>query len=145
MKDNFDLKKFLTENKLTVNSQILKEVNMADDVNDFFINLSNNQKPKVQRYDWREYLNKIGRLIKNKLEKNFSDDFKGHQEFISALNNSEEHNQWENLYDIIDNFMNTEQPGKEIKLNNGAILFLIPRNDKYGGESMVPKEFIIRK
>ena len=38
-----------------------------------------------------------------------------------------------------------EEAGKEIKLNNGAILFLIPRKDQYGGEEMVPKEFIIRK
>jgi len=144
--ENFNLKKFLVENKLTTNSRLLKEeTNMTDQVKDFFLTVSNSQKSKVQRYNWHDYLIRISRSIKDRLEKNFSDDFEGHQEFLSALNNSEEHNQFEDLYNSVDDFMNKEEAGKEIKLNNGAILFLVPRSDQYGGESMVPKEFIIRK
>jgi len=138
--ENFDFKKYLAEGKL-----LKEETNMTDQVKDFFLTVSNNQKPKVQRYNWHDYLIRISRSIKDKLEKNFSDDFEGHQEFLSALNNSEEHNQFEDLYNSVDNFMNKEEAGKEIKLSNGAILFLVPRNDQYGGESMVPEEFIIRK
>ena len=143
---NFDLKKFLVENRLTTNSRLIKEeTSMPEGVEDFFLAISNNQKAKVQKYDWHDYLIKISRSIKDKLEKNFSDDFDGHQEFLSALNNSEEHNQFEALYNGVDSFMNKTQAGKEIKLNNGAILFLVPRQDQYGGEEMTPEEFIIRK
>jgi hypothetical protein len=138
--ENFNFKKYLAEGIL-----LKEETNMTDQVKDFFLTVSNNQKPKVQRYNWHDYLIKISRSIKDKLEKNFSDDFEGHQEFLSALNKSEEHNQFEDLYNDVDNFMNKEEAGKEIKLNNGTILFLVPRQDQYGGEEMVPKEFIIRK
>jgi hypothetical protein len=138
--ENFNFKKYLAEGKL-----LKEETNMTDQVKNFFLTVSNNQKSKVQKYDWHDYLIKISRSIKDKLEKNFPDDFEGHQEFLSALNNSEEHNQFEDLYNSVDDFMNKTQSGKEMKLNNGAILFLVPRKDQYGGEEMTPKEFIIRK
>lgn len=128
------------------NSRLIKEeTSMPEGVEDFFLTISNNQKPKVQKYDWHDYLIKISRSIKDKLEKNFSDDFEGHQEFLSALNKSEEYNQFKDLYNDVDDFMNKTQAGKEIKLSNGAILFLVRRQDQYGGEEMTPEKFIIRK
>jgi hypothetical protein len=144
--ENFNLKKFLVENKLTTNSRLIKEeMSMPEGVEDFFLAISSNQKAKVQKYNWHDYLIKISRSIKDRLKKNFSDDFEGHQEFLSAINKSQELNQFKDLYNDVDDFMNKTQAGKEIKLNNGAILFLVPRQDQYGEEEMTPEEFIIRK
>ena len=140
---NFDLKKFLVENKLTTNSRLLKEeTSMPEGVEDFFLAISNNQKAKVQKYDWHTYLYKSNPQYTKVAGVDYPDEPGGlHNSLIDDPN----YQQWNNLYNGVEDFMNKEEAGKEIKLNNGAILFLVPRQDQYGGEEMVPKEFIIRK
>jgi hypothetical protein len=135
--ENFDFKKYLAEGKL-----LKEETNMIDQVKDFFLNVSNNQKSKVQKYDWHTYLNKSNPQYTKVAGVDYPDEPGGlHNSLIDDPN----YQQWKDLYNSVDDFMNKEEAGKEIKLSNGAILFLVPRNDQYGGESMVPEEFIIRK
>lgn len=136
--ENFNLRKFLVENKLTANSKILnEEVNIPKDVKNFLINLSNNQKAKVQKYNWHDYLLSISPERKIKAGVDYPAE-------PGALHNylldDPTYQQWKNLYNDMDDFVQTQETNKDIELGNGSTLVLIAKHDL-----AIPEWIVIRK
>lgn len=137
--ETFNLKKFLVENKLTTNSKMLnEEVNIPQNVKNFLINLSNNQKAKVQKYDWHDYLLSISPERKMKAGVDYPADTPGAS--YNHLLDHPEYQQWKNLYNDMDDFVQSQETNKNIQLGNGATLILIARH-----ELRIPEWIVIRK
>lgn len=132
MENAFNLKKFIAEGKL-----LKEELTMPENIKNFLINLSNNQKAKVQKYNWHDYLLSISPERKIKAGVDYPDE-------PGALHNylldNPEYQQWKNLYNDMDDFVQTQETNKDIKLGNGATLILIARHDL-----AKPEWIIIRK
>jgi hypothetical protein len=131
--ENFNLKKFLTEGKM-----LKEEVSIPENVKSFLLKLSNNQKSKIQKYDWHDYLVKISP------ENNIQAGIDYPADEPGALHNylltDPEYQQWKDLYNDMDDFVQTQKTNKEIELGNGSTLTLIAKH-----ELAQPEWIIIRK